>query len=52
MEASRSEKAHESLIYATKGLAMTAVDLFTRPDQVIKMKKDFEDFKTGKFIDY
>jgi len=51
-EASRSEKAYESLIYAVKGLAMTAVDLFTGPDQVIRMKMDFEDFKTGKFIDY
>jgi amidohydrolase len=51
-DASRSKKAHESLIYATKGLAMTAVDLFTKPDQVKRMTMDFEDFKTGKFTDY
>lgn len=52
MEAMNTEKAHEGLILAAKGLAMTAIDLFTRPDQVEKMKRDFEDFKNGKFTDY
>jgi amidohydrolase len=51
-EAARSKKANESLLYAAKGLAMTAIDLFTRPDQLKRMKMDFEDFKTGRFTDY
>jgi amidohydrolase len=51
-EAARSMKAQEGLISAAKGLAMTAVDLFTRPDQVKQMQRDFEAFKTGSFIDY
>jgi amidohydrolase len=52
MEAARSEKGHEGLIIAAKGLAMTAVDLFTRPEVVERMKKDFEDFKSGRWVDY
>jgi metal-dependent amidase/aminoacylase/carboxypeptidase family protein len=51
-EAARSERGNEGLILACKGLAMTALDLFTRPDQVQKMKKDFRDFKEGKWTDY
>ncbi|MEM2921753.1 MAG: M20 family metallopeptidase [Candidatus Bathyarchaeia archaeon] len=51
-EAARSEKGHQGLILAAKGLAMTAVDLFTRPEAVERMKRDFEDFKSGKWMDY
>jgi len=51
-EAAKSEKGDEGLILACKGLAMTAVDLFTRPDQMEKMKKDFQDFKEGRWTDY
>ncbi len=51
-EAAKSEKGNEGLILACKGLAMTAVDLFTRHDQVEKMKKDFQDFKEGRWTDY
>jgi len=51
-EAAKSEKGHEGLILACKGLAMTAVDLLTRPDQLKKMKKDFQDFKEGRWTDY
>lgn len=42
----------EGLIHAAKGLAMMAVNLFTRPDRVKRMKRDFLDFKQGKFTDY
>ena len=51
-EAAKSEKGHEGLVLACKGLAMTTVDLLTRPDQVQKMKKDFQDFKEGRWTDY
>lgn len=51
-EASRSGMGHEGLILAAKGLAMTAVDLFTNPQVVEKMKRDFEAYKKGEFTDY
>lgn len=51
-EAAKSEMGNDGLIYAAKGLAMTAVDLFTQPDQVERMRRDFLDFKQGKFTDY
>ncbi len=51
-EAAKSERGNEGLILACKGLAMTAVDLFARPDEVEKMKKDFRDFKEGRWREY
>lgn len=51
-EAAKSKAGNEGLIYAAKGLAMTAVDLFTQPRQVEKMRQDFMEFKQGKFTDY
>ena len=51
-EAAKSEKGNEGLILACKGLAMTAVDVFTRPDEVEKMKKAFQDFREGRWTDY
>jgi len=51
-EAARSKKAQEGLIFAVKGLAMTAIDLFTRPDQVHQMQRDFDAFKRGDFTDF
>lgn len=52
MEASKSKTGNDGLIYAAKGLAMTAVDLFTQPEQVKKMWQDFREFKQGKFTGY
>jgi amidohydrolase len=51
-EAAGSATGYDGLIYAAKGLAMTAIDLFMRPEQVRRMKQNFEDFKTGIFTDY
>lgn len=51
-EAAKSPRAHEGMIIAAKGLAMTAIDLFTRPDQVAQMKRDFAAFQDGTFTDY
>jgi len=51
-EASKSEVGHQGLILAAKGLAMTAVDLFTKPEVVLKMKRDFEAYEKGEFTDY
>jgi amidohydrolase len=51
-EAAKSASAHEGVILAAKGLAMTAIDLFTRPDQVAQMRRDFAAFKNGTFTEY
>lgn len=51
-EAARSEKAQEGLIFAVKGLAMTAIDLFTKPEEVHQMQRDFEAFTRGAFTDF
>ncbi|MDQ1279352.1 MAG: hypothetical protein QG670_614 [Thermoproteota archaeon] len=51
-EAAKSKTGYDGLIFAAKGLAMTAVDLFTQPLQVRKMREDFAEFKRGKSIDY
>ena len=51
-EASKSEAGHEGLILAAKGLALTAVDLFTSPGLVEQMRKDFEAYKRGDYVDY
>jgi amidohydrolase len=51
-EAANSEAAYEGLIYAAKGLAMTAIDLYMQPEQVKRMKQNFEEFKNGIFTDY
>ena len=51
-DAAKSEAGHEGLILAAKGLAMTAVGLFTKPEIVERMKRDFEAYKSGEFTDY
>jgi amidohydrolase len=51
-EAAGSAAGHKGLLVAAKGLALTAIDLFTKPDRVLQMKKDFEAFVKGKFTDY
>lgn len=50
--AAGSSAGHQGLLVAAKGLAMTAVDLFTTPRQVQQMRRDFDAFLQGKFIDY
>ena len=47
-EATISEEAHEALIAASKVLAMTAIDIFTSPKLLEKIKKEFEEAE--KFI--
>jgi metal-dependent amidase/aminoacylase/carboxypeptidase family protein len=51
-EAAKTARAHEGVILAAKGLAMTAIDLFTRPDHVAQMTRDFAAFKNGAITDY
>jgi amidohydrolase len=51
-KAAGSTTGHQGLLVAAKGLAMTAVDLFTTPAYVQQMKSDFNAFLQGKFIDY
>lgn len=51
-KAAGSTAGHRGLLVAAKGLAMTAVDLFTTPAYVQQMKRDFNAFLQGKFIDY
>jgi amidohydrolase len=41
-KASSSVKGQEAMIYAAKALAMTAIDVFTNPELVKVMKKEFE----------
>ena len=51
-KAAGSSAGHQGLLVAAKGLAMTAVDLFTTPRHVQQMRRDFDAFGHGKFIDY
>ena len=51
-EASLSREGHAGLVLAAKGLATTAVDLYTRPEMVARMKADFEADKKGMFTNY
>lgn len=51
-KAAGSAAGHRGLLVAAKGLAMTAIDLFTVPRHIQQMKKDFDAFQQGKFIDY
>ena len=41
-EAAKSGKAHESLILASKTLAMTAIDLFIKPDLIPRIRSEWE----------
>ncbi len=51
-KAAGSSAGHQGLLAAAKGLAMTAVDLFTTPRHVQQMKRDFDAFLQGKLIEY
>jgi hypothetical protein len=51
-KAAGSTAGHRGLLVAAKGLAMTALDLFTTPRHVQHMKSDFDAFLQGTFIDY
>jgi hypothetical protein len=44
-EATRSKEGHEALIAACKVLAMTAIDLFTDPELLEKIKKEFAEIE-------
>jgi len=48
VKASASEQGHQGLIYAAKGLAMTAIDVFTDPELLAKIKKEFKEYKEKK----
>ena len=48
VKASASEQGHRGLIYAAKGLAMTAIDVFTDPELLAKIKKEFKEYKEKK----
>jgi metal-dependent amidase/aminoacylase/carboxypeptidase family protein len=43
-KAAGSSAGHQGLLVAAKGLAMTAVDLFTTPGHVQQMRRDFDAF--------
>jgi amidohydrolase len=51
-KAAGSTAGHRGLLAAAKGLAMTALDLFTSLRHVQHMKSDFDAFLQGTFIDY
>ena len=38
-----TEAAHEKTLIASKGMAMTAIDILCNPELMVKMKKDFEE---------
>lgn len=40
-EATKSEEGHEALIAACKVLAMTAIDIYTNPNLLEKIKNEF-----------
>jgi hypothetical protein len=42
-EATISEEGHEALIAASKVLAMTAIDIFTNPELLEQIKKEFSE---------
>lgn len=48
VKAAASEQGHQGLIYAAKGLAMTAIDVFTDPGLLANIKKEFKEFKEKK----
>ena len=41
-KASASKQGHEALIQAAKGLAMTAIDIYTNPQLLTRIKKEFQ----------
>jgi len=41
-KAAVSEQGHKALIHAAKGLAMTSIDIFTDPQLLAKIKKEFQ----------
>jgi metal-dependent amidase/aminoacylase/carboxypeptidase family protein len=48
VKAAASEQGHQGLIYAAKGLVMTSVDVFTNPELLAKIKKEFKEYKEQK----
>jgi len=38
-----TEIAHEKTLIASKGMAMTAIDVLCNPELMVKIKKDFEE---------
>jgi len=48
VKASASEQGHQALIQAAKGLAMTAIDLYTDSGLLAKVKKEFQQFQAKK----
>jgi len=48
VKAAASEKGHQGLICSAKGLAMTAIDVFTNPELLTEIKKEFKEQKTKK----
>ena len=48
VKAAASEQGHQGLIYAAKGLAMTSIDVFTNPELLAKIKKEFKEYKEQK----
>jgi len=48
VKAAISEKGHQGLIYAAKGLAMTTIDVLTNPELLAEIKKEFKENKEKK----
>lgn len=44
-DATISDEAHEALIAASKVLAMTAIDIFTNPQLLARIKKEFSEIE-------
>jgi len=45
VKAAASDEGHQGLINAAKGLAMTSIDVFTNPELMAKIRKEFKEFK-------
>jgi amidohydrolase len=43
VKAAVSERGHQGLIYAAKGLAMTTIDVFTNQDLLAEIKREFKE---------
>jgi len=48
LKAAASEQGHKALIDAAKGLAMTAIDVYTDTELLARIKKEFREFKEKK----
>ena len=49
-DSAKSKQGHEALILSAKAMAMTAVDIFADAEFVERIKKEFQEYRDGKFM--